>query len=130
MDEKVETPFVEDMTFEFLYRDGHDFVMMNTETFDQIHVSVDLMPDAEKYLRGNEQIACKLLDGEIVGVDLPNTIELEVADAPPVVKGATATNQNKEVTMETGYKVRVPPFIATGDVLRIDTRSGEYISRA
>ncbi len=129
VDEKVETPFLEDKPFEYLYRDGNDFVVMNTETFDQLHVSADLMPDAEKFLRGNEQLVCKILEGQILGVTLPNTVELKVADAPPVVKGATATNQNKEVVMETGYKVRVPPFISTGEVLRIDTRTGEYISR-
>lgn len=129
VNDRVETPFVEDQTFEYLYREGNDFVIMNTETFDQIHVSADLMPDAEKFLGGNEQLACKLLDGEIVGVELPNTVELKVTDAPPVVKGATATNQNKEVTMETGYKVRVPPFISTGEMIKIDTRTGDYISR-
>ncbi|MCG8405502.1 MAG: elongation factor P [Phycisphaerales bacterium] len=129
VNDRVETPFVEDQTFEYLYREGSDFVVMNTESFDQLHISADLMPEAEKFLKGNEQLACKLLDGEIVGVELPNTVELEVVDAPPVVKGATATNQNKEVTMETGYKVRVPPFISTGEMLKIDTRTGDYISR-
>lgn len=129
VNDKVETPFVEDKTFEFLYRDGKDFVLMNTDTYDQLPVSADLMPDADKFLKGNEQLNCKILDGQIVGVELPNTVELEVADAPPVVKGATATNQNKEVILETGYKVRVPPFIGSGEVLKIDTRSGDYISR-
>lgn len=130
VNDKVETPFVEDKNFEYLYRDGNDFVVMDTESYDQVHVPADLMPAAEKFLKGNEQLACKLLDGQIVGVELPNTVELEVKDAPPVVKGATATNQNKEVTLETGYKVRVPPFITAGEVLKIDTRSGEYISRS
>ncbi len=129
VNDKVETPFVEDQVFEFLYREGENFVLMNTETFDQITVSKDLMPDAEKFLKGNEQLSCKLLNEEVMGVELPNTVELEVADAPPVVKGATATNQNKEVILETGYKVRVPPFISTGEVLKIDTRTGDYISR-
>ncbi len=130
VNDKVETPFVEDQTFEYLYRDGSGYIVMHTETFDQIPISADLMPEADKYLKGNEQLACKLLDGQIVGVELPNTVELEVAEAPPVVKGATATNQNKEVIMETGYKVRVPPFISVGEVLKIDTRTGDYISRS
>ncbi len=129
VNDKVETPFVEDQTFEYLYHDGSGYIVMNTETFDQIPISADLMPEADKYLTGNEKLACKLLDGQIVGVELPNTVELEVAEAPPVVKGATATNQNKEVVMETGYKVRVPPFISVGEVLKIDTRTGDYISR-
>jgi elongation factor P len=129
VNDKVETPYVEDHVFEFLYRDGDNFVVMNTDTYDQIPVSMDLMPDAEKFLKGNEQLNCKLFNGEVMGVDLPNTVELEVVEAPPVVKGATATNQNKEVIMETGYKVRVPPFITVGEVLKIDTRTGDYISR-
>lgn len=130
VNDKVEVPYVEDKPYEFLYREGDSFVLMDTETYDQLSVAADLVPDGEKFLKGNEQIACKIMDGEIIGVELPNTVELEVAEAPPVVKGATATNQSKEVTMETGYKVRVPPFITTGEVLRIDTRTGDYIERA
>lgn len=130
MDETFETPFVEDRTYEYLYREGDDFVLMNIETFDQVHVSKDVMPDAEKFLKGNERVMCKSLEGQIVGVDLPNVVELEVTEAPPVIKGATATNQSKEVVLETGYKVRVPPFITNGEVLRIDTRTGEYLERA
>jgi len=129
VDAKVEVPFVEDKMFQYLYRDGQNFILMDMESFDQLHVSPDLMPGGEKFLKGSEDLACKLLDGQIVGVELPNTVELEVTEAPPVVKGATATNQNKEVTLETGYKVRVPPFISTGEMLKIDTRTGDYISR-
>lgn len=130
MDEQFESPFVEDRPFEYLYREGNDFVLMNTETFDQLHVSKDIMPDAEKFLKGNERVMCKLMEGLVVGVELPNVVELTVTEAPPVMKGATATNQSKEVVMETGYKVRVPPFITAGEVLRIDTRTGEYLERA
>lgn len=130
MDEQFESPFVEDRPFEYLYREGNDFVLMNIETYDQIHVSKDLMPEAENFLKGNERVMCKLMEGQVVGVELPNVVELTVTDAPPVMKGATATNQSKEVVMETGYKVRVPPFITSGEVLRIDTRTGEYIERA
>ncbi len=130
VDEKVEVPFVEDKTFQYLYRDGEGFIMMDMDNFEQLTVPLDLMPDADKYLKGSEELQCKLLEGTIVGVELPNTVELEVAEAPPVVKGATATNQSKEVVLETGYKVRVPPFISPGERLRIDTRTGEYLSRA
>lgn len=130
VDEQLETPFVEDSQFEYLYREGTDYVLMNKETYDQITVSNDLMGEADKFLKGNETVACKIIEGKVIGVELPNTVPLEVADAPPVVKGATATNQSKEVTLETGYKVRVPPFIKTGEVVRIDTRTGDYIERA
>lgn len=130
VDDQLETPFVEEKPYEYLYRDGNSYVLMNAETFDQISVDKELMPDADKFLKGNERCMCKIMDGQIISVELPNTVELEVTDAPPVVKGATATNQNKEVVLETGYKVRVPPFISNGEVLRIDTRSGDYIERA
>jgi len=130
MDEQFESPFVEDRPFEYLYREGDAFVLMNVETYDQIQVSKDLMPDAENFLKGNERVICKLKEGEVIGVELPNVVELTVTDAPPVVKGATATNQTKEAVLETGYRVRVPPFITNGEVVRIDTRTGEYVERA
>ncbi len=130
VNDKVETPFVEDKPYEYLYRDGDDFVIMDTQTFEQLHLSSDLLPDGEKFLKGNEQLQCKIMDGQIIGAELPNTVELEVTDAPPVVKGATATNQSKEVLLETGYKLRVPPFITNGEIIRVDTRTGDYIERA
>ena len=130
VNDKVETPYVEDKPYEYLYRDGNDFVIMDTQTYEQYHISSDILPDGDKFLKGNEQLQCKLMDGAIIGAELPNTVELEVTDAPPVVKGATATNQSKEVTTETGYKLRVPPFITNGEVIRVDTRTGDYIERA
>jgi elongation factor P len=130
VNDKIESPFVEDKPYEFLYREGDNFVVMDTQTYDQFTLASDLVPDGEKVLKGNEQLMCKIMDGQIIGTELPNTVELEVTEAPPAIKGATATNQNKEVTLETGYKVRVPPFISTGEVVRIDTRTGDYIERA
>lgn len=129
-DDKVETPFVETKPFEYLYREGDDFVLMDTATYDQIHVNSEIMGDGEKYLKGNEQVLCQFIDGKIVGVELPNTVELKVADTSPVVKGATATNQTKDATMETGLRIKVPPFIEIGEMLRVDTRTGEYLERA
>ena len=130
MDEELEAPHVEDKSCEFLYRDGDDFVLMENQSFEQFPVSKEIMGDAEFYLKGNEKLNAKFVDGLVVGVDLPNSVELTVKDTAPQVKGATATNQNKEAEMETGLKIRVPPFIATGEVLRIDTRTGEYLERA
>jgi elongation factor P len=129
-DDKVEIQFVDTKNYQYLYRDGDNFVLMDEQTYDQIPVESDLMGDADKFLRGNEQVQVSFIDGKIVGVELPNTVELDVADAPPVVKGATATNQSKEATMETGLRVKVPPFIEIGESLKIDTRTGEYIARA
>ena len=130
MDEKLDSPHVEDKQMEFLYRDGDSFVLMDLQSFEQTPVTKDVMVDAELYLKGNEKVMAKLMEGQVIGVDLPNVVELAVADTAPQVKGATATNQNKEAIMETGLKLRVPPFIENGEVLRIDTRTGEYLERA
>jgi elongation factor P len=130
MDEELQTPHVEDRAYEYLYQEGETFVLMDQQSFEQINVHKDLMPEADMYLKGNEKVIAKSVDGEIVGVELPNTVTLQVTDAPPVVKGATATNQSKEAILETGLKVRVPPFISNGELVRVDTRTGEYIERA
>lgn len=130
VDDKVETPFVDTKPYQYLYRDGDHFVVMDEQTYDQISIPADVMGDGEQYLRGNEVITVSFIEGKIVAIELPNVVELKVTDTPPVVKGATATNQSKEATMETGLRVRVPPFIDIGEDLRIDTRTGEYIERA
>lgn len=130
VDDRVETPFVETKPFEFLYRDGTDFVLMDQQSFEQINVSADVMGDADKFLKGNEVVTLQFVDGQIVSVELPNTVELKVVDTPPVVRGATVTNQTKDAQMETGLTIRVPPFIEIGEMLRVDTRTGEYLERA
>ena len=130
VDDRVETPFVDTKPYEYLYRDGDSYVMMDQTTYDQLHVPAALMGEADKFLKGNEIVVCSLIEGRVVATELPNTVELEVADTSPVAKGATATNQTKDATLETGYRVKVPPFIAIGEVLRIDTRTGEYLERA
>jgi elongation factor P len=130
VDDRVETPFVDTKPYQYLYHEGDHFVLMDEETFDQIHVPGDVMGAGDKYLRGNEQVTVSMIEGKIVGVELPNTVTLKVVDAPPVMKGATATNQSKDATMETGLRVRVPPFIEIGEELKIDTRTGEYLERA
>lgn len=130
-DDNVETPFVETRPFTYLYREGNNFVVMDQSSYDQIPIDTDVMgEDATLYLKGDETVVCQFIDGKIVSVELPNTVELRVTDTPPVVRGATATNQTKEAVLETGARVRVPPFIENGELLRIDTRSGEYLERA
>lgn len=130
VDDKVETAFVDTKQYQYLYHDGNDFVLMDEQTYDQIPVPGDVMGDADKYLRGNEQVAVSFIDGKIVSVELPTVVELKIEDTTPVVKGATATNQSKDATLETGLRVKVPPFIDIGEEVRIDTRTGEYIERA
>lgn len=128
--DRVEIPFVESKEYEFLYRDGSDYVVMDMETFDQFPISADIVGDLQKWLVPNIKVTCQIYEEEIVQFELPNTVTMTVTDAPPVVKGATATNQMKDVVLETGTKVRVPPFIATGERINVDTRTGEYIERA
>ncbi len=130
VNDRIETPFLDTRPYEYLYRDGQDFVLMDQETYEQIHVSPDVMGEAHLYLKGNETIMCGLVDGVVVTAELPNVVELTVTDTSPVVKGATATNQNKDAILETGLRVKVPPFIDNGEVVRVDTRTGEYIERA
>ncbi len=130
VDDRVETPYVETKPYEYLYREGSDFVLMDQANYDQIHVPADVMGEADQWLRGNETVTCQFIDGKIVSVELPNVVELSVTETPPVMKGSTATNQSKDAILETGVRVKVPPFIAIGDVVRVDTRTGEYVERA
>ena len=129
VDDKVDVPFVESKEYEFLYQDGKDYIFMDTESFDQIPIDPDLIGDGTSYLIPNTKVSCDIYEGGIIAVNLPNTIDLTVTETPPVVKGATVTNQPKEAILETGLKVRVPGFIGPGEKIRVDTRSGEYIER-
>ena len=129
VDDQIEIPFVESKEYEYLYKDGAYFVLMDPESFDQITVSEDIVGEATAFLKPNEKVSCQILDEQVVSFELPFTVELEVKDCPPNIKGATATNQSKEAILETGAKVRVPPFVDIGTMIRVDTRSGEYIER-
>lgn len=130
VDDRVEVPFVESKEYEYLYREGENYVVMDTTTFDQVPMSAEVVGDAAKFLKPNEKVTCELFNGQVVSFILPNTVELTVVETPPVVKGATATNQNKDAILETGVRIRVPPFIETGTRIHVDTRTGEYLQRA
>lgn len=130
VDDQIEVPFVESRDYEFLYREGDNFIVMDLESFDQIPVSSEIVGDNRKWLKPNQKISCELFDGRMVSFGLPHVVELRIEQTPPVVKGATATNQPKEAVLETGAKVRVPAFLGPGNVVRVDTRTGEYIERA
>ena len=130
VDDPFETPFIQTKEYEYLYRDGSGYVLADVETYDQIPVSEELIGEVIQFMKENVRVTCDIVDGKIVSVALPHVVELTVTDTPPVVKGATATNQNKEALLETGARIKVPPFIGNGEVVRVDTRSGEYIERA
>ena len=102
---------------------------MDTTTYDQISLDDDAFGDGPKYCKPNTQLQVSMYEGKPVIVTLPNTVDLEVTDTPPEIKGATATNQNKPATLETGLVVQVPPFIKLGELIRVDTRTGSYVTR-
>ncbi len=128
-EETVEEAYLDKRKFEYLYSTPNEHVLMDLENFDQITLDDDAFGDGPKYLKPNTQLQVSMYEDKPVVIDLPNTVDLKITDTAPEIKGATATNQYKPATMETGLVVSVPPFIKVGEVLRVDTRSGEYITR-
>ncbi len=128
-DENVEEAYLDKGTYEYLYSSGSEHVLMDTTTYEQISLDDDAFGDGTKYLKPNTQLQVSMYEGKPVIVTLPNAVDLKVTDTPPEIKGATATNQNKPATLETGLVVQVPPFIKLGEVIRVDTRTGEYVTR-
>jgi len=128
-EENVEEAYLDKRTYEYLYSSGSDHVLMDKETYDQITLDDDAFGGGQKFLKPNTQLQVSIYQGKPVIVTLPNTVDLEITDTPPDIKGATATGQSKPATLETGLVVQVPSFIKTGDVIRVDTRSGEYVTR-
>jgi elongation factor P len=128
-EEVIEEAFLDKRNYEYLYSSGDGHVLMDTENFDQITLDDDAFGDGPKYLKPNTQLQVSMYEGRPVVITLPNTVDLEVTDTPPEIKGATATNQTKPATLETGLVVTVPPFIKVGELIRVDTRTGEYVTR-
>ena len=128
-EENIEEAFLDKRTYEYLYSTGSEHVLMDTTNYDQITLDNDAFGDGPKYLKPNTQLQMSMYQGKPVIVTLPNTVDLEVTDTAPEIKGATATNQNKPATLETGLVVQVPPFVKVGELIRIDTRTGEYMTR-
>ena len=110
-------------------KEGKDYVMMDNETYEQIQLTEDQVGDGIKYLKENMIVQVLKHDTRIIGVDIPAHVELEVVDTPPAEKGNTAQGGTKPATLETGAVVQVPFFVSNGDVIRVDTRSNEYLDR-
>jgi elongation factor P len=121
---------VDEVQMEYLYNDGDAYYFMNTENYEQTHLTRDILGDAVDYLIPNLQIQVEFFDGKAVGVELPQTVELTVVETEPGLKSATATNVTKAAKTETGLIVQVPPFINQGEKIRVDTSEGAYLSRA
>jgi elongation factor P len=128
-EEIIEEAFLDKRTYEYLYSSGSEHVLMDTSTYEQITLDDDAFGDGPKYLKPNTQLQVSMYQGKPVIVTIPNTVDLQVTETPPEIKGATATNQPKPATLETGLVVQVPGFIKVGDTIRVDTRSSEYVTR-
>lgn len=129
--EKLEKPDLEEKNVQYLYSDPKDgYVFMDEDTYEQLHLSEDQVGDNRFYLLENMHLNISMYQGRPIGLDLPTTVNLEVTQSDPGVKGDTATGATKPATLATGLVVQVPLFINEGDTLKIDTRSGEYIERA
>ena len=127
--DRVQDIRLDHQTVQYMYNDGEFCYFMDTETYEQFPLPNALLEDARPYLVENMQIELSSYEGESLDVELPITVDLEVVEAPPGFAGDTATGATKEVVLETGHKIYVPLFISKGDVLRIDTRDGRYVTR-
>jgi elongation factor P len=129
-EDKVDRVTLEQHDMEFLYQADDQYYFMNTETFEQIPLSSETLGDAPQFLVPNLRLQVEFHDENPVGVSLPKTVDLTVTETAPGLRGATVNNSLKPATTETGLVVPVPNFIDVGDVIRVDTESGEYLSRA
>ena len=128
--EKVERAMIDKRDMQYLYRDGDDFVFMDTESYEQNPVPSDQLGDAANYLIESSNATLLMYDGEIIGTDIPASVELTVTETEPGIQGDRVSGASKPATMETGLVAQVPLFIETGEKLKVDTRSGDYIGRA
>ena len=128
--DKYPTAFIERKDMEYLYNDGDLYYFMDSETYEQLPISPNVLGDNFRIVK--ENMVCKLLSykGNVFGIEPPNFVELQVRETEPGVKGDTATNVTKPATLETGAEIKVPIFINVGEMIRVDTRSGEYMERA
>ncbi len=128
--DKYPTAYIERKDMEYSYSDGDLYYFMDTETWEQVPINKDILSDSFKFVK--ENMVCKVLSykGNVFGVEPPNFVELKVTQTDPGFAGNTATNALKPATLETGAEVKVPLFIEEGEMLQIDTRTGEYIGRA
>ncbi|MBP2642281.1 MAG: Elongation factor [Firmicutes bacterium] len=128
--EKLPKAHIDRREMQYLYESDNMYNFMDNETYDQIALNATQLGDAIRFLKENMNIGIMMFQGNIIGLDLPYSVELEVIETDPGVRGDTATGGTKPAKLETGYVVKVPLFINVGDVLRIDTRTGDYIERA
>ena len=129
-EDSVERATLDEREMQYLYQDGDDYYFMDTSSYEQIHINSEALGESTNYLKAEMTINVEFYGTEPVGIELPQTVDLKVVDTVPGIKGATASNQIKPATVETGLVVNVPPFINNGDVISVNTETGEYLGRA
>jgi len=129
-EEDIERATLDEREMQYLYRDGDAFHFMDTSSYEQLHIDAEALGDNVNYLIPDALIKVEFYGSEPVGIELPQTVDLVVEDTAPGIKGATASNQIKPARLETGLIVNVPPFVNNGDKIRVNTETGEYLSRA
>jgi elongation factor P len=129
-EDEIERATLDEKSMQYLYRDGGSFHFMDTETYEQIALTEEVLGDTMSFMVAEAVIQMEFYGSEPVGIELPPTVDLKVVETTPAIKGATASAQLKPATLETGLVVQVPPFVSEGDKVRINTETGEYQSRA
>ena len=128
-EDRVEKALLDEQEMEYLYDDGEYYYFMNTVTFDQIHLTKDLLGEGVQYLTANLKVNVEFYEGKPLSVELPATVDLKVLETEPALKGASVSNVTKPAKLETGLVVQVPPFITEGEVIRVSTAEGTYQER-
>jgi elongation factor P len=129
-EDEIERATLDEKSMQYLYRDGASYHFMDTDSYEQIALTEEVLGDAMNYMVAESVIEMEFYGSEPVGIELPQTVDLKVVETTPAIKGATASAQLKPATLETGLVVQVPPFVSEGDKVRINTETGEYQSRA
>ena len=129
-DEKLEQAIIDKREMQFFYRDGADYVFMDTASYDQLQVETDLLGDANNYLKEGDDAVIEFFGTEIVGVELPAAVELTVSETEPGLQGDRVSGARKPATLETGLVIQVPLFVNPGEKIKVDTRTGDYLTRA
>ena len=129
-DERLEQAMIDKRDMQYLYRDGDDYIFMDQSTYDQVPVSSKTLGEAANFLKETGKAMLMLHDEEIIGIELPASVELEIAETEPGIQGDRVSGARKSATLETGFVVQVPLFIGPGEMVKIDTRTGDYITRA
>jgi elongation factor P len=129
-EDKIDRVSLDEQEMEYLYNDGDDYHFMNTESYEQIHLTKDILGDSTDYLVPNMMVAIEFYEGKPISVELPASVELTVLETEPGLKGSTVSNVTKPAKMETGLIVQVPPFINEGERIRVSTTEGNYLERA